>query len=377
MAFSSPKKRNRGNKAGAERGKIEVRMRVAVYYSNKDIRIETRPCPQAGPDELLVKVMASSICGSDVLEWYRIKKAPLVLGHEIAGEVVEAGERVRKFKAGDRVIVTHHVPCNTCHYCLSGHHTACETLHTTNFDPGGFAEYVRIPGINVDRGTFILPEELTYEEGTFVEPLGCVVRGQKVAKMRIGQTLLILGSGVSGILHIMLAKALGAGRIIATDISSYRREQARKFGADFVFDAADFGPDLLKGVNQGRLADRVIVCTGSLAAAQQALELVDRGGAVLFFAVPHPDDRLVIPINKFWRDDVTLLTSYAANGNDLTETIELLRNKRVVVTDLITHRLPLSETGAGFKLMETARESLKIIIEPHGPASSRESRPKT
>lgn len=352
-------------------------MRVAVYYSNNDIRIEDRPCPRIGPDELLVKVMASSICGSDVLEWYRVKKAPRVLGHEIAGEVVEAGERVKKFKVGDRVTVTHHVPCNTCHYCLSGHHTACETLHTTNFDPGGFAEYVRVPWINVDRGTFILPEELTYEEGTFVEPLGCGVRGQKVAKMKIGQTLLVLGSGVSGILHIKLARALGVGRIIATDISSYRRELARKFGADFVFNAPEFGPDLLKGVNQGRLADRVIVCTGSLAAAQQALELVDRGGAILFFAVPHPDDRLVIPINEFWRNDITLLTSYAANGDDLTETIELLRNKRVVVTDMITHRLPLSETGAGFKLMETAGESLKIIIEPHSPASSREPHPKT
>lgn len=351
-------------------------MRVAMYYSNKDIRIEEMPRPQVGPDELLVKVIASSICGSDVLEWYRIKKAPRVLGHEIAGEIVEAGERVNRFKVGDRIAVTHHVPCNTCHYCLSGHHTACETLHTTNFDPGGFAEYVRIPWVNVDRGTFLLPEEISYEEGTFVEPLGCVVRGQKVARIKIGQTLLVLGSGVSGILHIKLAAALGIGRIIATDISSYRMEMARKFGADFAFNALEFGPDLLKAVNQGRLADRVIVCTGSPSAAQQALELVDRGGTVLFFAVPHPDDRLIIPINEFWRNDITLLTSYAADGADLTETVELLRNKRVAVTDMITHRLPLHETGIGFELMEKADESLKIVIEPHSGLSAEENRQK-
>lgn len=352
-------------------------MRVAMYYSNNDIRIEEMPCPNLGPDELLVKVMASSICGSDVLEWYRIKKAPRVLGHEIAGEVVEAGERVKKFKVGDRVTVTHHVPCNTCHYCLNGHHTACETLHTTNFDPGGFAEYLRIPWINVDRGTFLLPEEISYEEGSFVEPLGCVVRGQKVARIKIGQTLLVLGSGVSGILHIKLATALGVGRIIATDISSYRLEMAKKFGANFVFNALEFGPDLLRAVNQGRLADRVIVCTGSPAAAQQALELVDRGGTVLFFAVPHPDDKLIIPINEFWRNDITLLTSYAADAADLTETIELLRNKRVAVTDMITHRLPLEETGTGFKLTEKADESLKVIIEPPSAASTEENRRKT
>lgn len=348
-------------------------MRVAMYYSNNDIRIEEMPRPKIGLDELLVRVMASSICGSDVLEWYRIKKAPRVLGHEIAGEVVEAGERVKQFKVGDRVAVTHHVPCNTCHYCLSGHQTACETLHTTNFDPGGFAEYVRVPWINVDRGTFLLPEGLTFEEGSFVEPLGCVVRGQKVARIKIGQTLLVLGSGVSGILHIKLAAALGVGRIVATDISSYRLKRAKKSGADFVFNALEFGPESLRAVNQGRLADRVIVSTGSAAAAQQALELVDRGGVILFFAVPHPGDQLVIPINKFWRNDITLLTSYAADGADLTETIELLKNKRVAVTDMITHRLPLSETGTGFKLMEKADESLKVIIEPHRTVSQEEN----
>jgi L-iditol 2-dehydrogenase len=127
-------------------------MRVAMYYNNKDVRLEEMPTPQVGPGEVLLKSLACGICGSDVMEWYRIHKAPLVLGHEATGEIVETGEDVKRFKKGDRVFVSHHVPCNTCHYCLNGNHTVCDTLRSTNFDPGGFAEYVRVPEINVDRG---------------------------------------------------------------------------------------------------------------------------------------------------------------------------------------------------------------------------------
>src|SRR3990172_1393512 len=140
-------------------------MRVAVYYSNKDVRVEDRPLPPIGSDELLLKVRASGICGSDVMEWYRIKKAPLVLGHEVTGEIAEVGTNVHPYKAGNRVFVSHHVPCNRCRNCLRGEHTVCETLHTTNFDPGGFSEYIRAPALNVERGVFLLPQEISYEDG--------------------------------------------------------------------------------------------------------------------------------------------------------------------------------------------------------------------
>ncbi|UCG81599.1 MAG: alcohol dehydrogenase catalytic domain-containing protein, partial [Desulfobacterales bacterium] len=155
-------------------------MRVAMYYNNKDIRIEEMSVPSIGPGEVLVRIEASGICGSDVMEWYRIKRAPLVLGHEIAGEVVEVGEGVDRYKKGDRVVASHHVPCNTCRYCLSGHHTVCDTLRGTSFDPGGFAEYVRLPAINVDRGVYHVPNEVSFEEATFTEPLACVLRGQRI-----------------------------------------------------------------------------------------------------------------------------------------------------------------------------------------------------
>jgi L-iditol 2-dehydrogenase len=340
-------------------------VRVAMYYNNREVRLEEMPTPQIGPGELLVKVMASGICGSDVMEWYRIKKAPLVLGHEIAGEIVEVGEDVEQYKVNDRVFVSHHIPCNTCRYCLNGQHTVCETLHTTNFDPGGFAEYLRVPRLNVDRGVFLLPDEVSFEEGAFVEPLACVVRGQRVARLQPGQTVLVLGSGISGLLHIALARALGAGRIVATDVNEYRLQAAQRFGADVVIHAQEDVPARLRQANGDRLADLVIVCTGAFSAFLQALQSVDRGGTVLFFAPTEPGVDLPVPVNDFWRNGITLMPSYGNSPLDAVVAIELIRARRVPVSEMITHRLSLAETGLGFQLVAEAGESIKVIIEPH------------
>lgn len=339
-------------------------MRVAMYYRNNDVRVEEMPVPKIGKAELLVKVMASGICGSDVMEWYRIKKAPRVLGHEITGEIVEIGEEVKNYKKGDRVFVSHHVPCNTCRYCLSGYHTACETLHRTNYDPGGFAEYLRVPEINVDRGVYILPDSMSYEEGTFIEPLACVLRGQKVANLKPGQSVLVIGSGMSGLLHVNLARALGAGKIIATDINEYRLKAALKFGADAVIDAREDVPERMKELNEGRFADLVIVCTGVMPAVNQALQSVDSGGTILFFAVPEPGINISVPINDFWRNEIKMMTSYGASPADLLLAIELIKAHRVDVKDMITHKLAMSEAGLGFKLVAGAQDSIKVIIEP-------------
>jgi L-iditol 2-dehydrogenase len=339
-------------------------MRVAVYYNNSDIRLEERPVPPIGSGEILVRVIASGICGSDVMEWYRVKKAPLVLGHEIAGEIAAVGEEVTRYKVGDRVFVSHHIPCNTCHYCLRGYHTACETLHTTNYDPGGFAEYIRIPRLNVDRGVFVLPDEASFDAGVFVEPLACVIRGQRIANLQPGQTVLILGSGISGLLHLLLARTLGAGRIVTTDISAYRLEMARQLGADAVFDAREDISARMCEINDGRLADLVIVCTGALSAFKQALQSVDRGGTILCFATTEPGVDLPVPINEFWRNEIKLMPSYGNSPLDATLAIELIRSGRVPVEKMITHRLPLTETGRGFRLVAGGGKSMKVIIEP-------------
>ena len=340
-------------------------MRVAVYYNNKDVRIEERLIPKIGDGELLIKVMASGICGTDVMEWYRIKKAPLVLGHEVAGIIADIGKNVENFKVGDRVMVSHHVPCMKCHYCLNNHNTSCETLHKTNFEPGGFSEFIRIPKINVELGTFKVPNNVSFEEGTFVEPLGTVIRSQRLANSKENDTLLVIGSGISGLLHIKLAKLKGIKKIIAVDINEYRLNAAKKFGAHAVINANDDAKSKLKDINENRLADLVIVCTGALSAAKQALSCVDKGGTILFFAVPKPNEKLEIPINDFWRNEIKIMTSYGAAPIDLKESLELIASKKIDFNDMITHKLKFDEIQEGFRLVAEAKESLKVIVEPN------------
>jgi len=339
-------------------------MRAAMYYANDDVRIVDLPKPRIGPGEILVKVHSSGICGSDVMEWYRKPKAPLVLGHEIAAEVVELGAGVDRVKVGDRVFVSHHVPCGKCRYCLAGHETVCDTLRTTNFDPGGFAEFVRVPAINLKQGVFTLPTSLPDDEAVFIEPLACVVRGQRLAGFRPGHTVVVIGSGVAGLLHVKLAKASGAAKVIATDIVEYRKEAARKAGADVVIDGRDDVPVRVREANDGFPAEYVITCTGAPNAIAQGIASVDRGGTVLFFAPSEPRAKVEMPFNAVWREEVTMTSSYGGSPRDIQDAIELLASHRVIVTDLITHVLPLAEAGEGFRLVAQARDSIKVVLRP-------------
>ncbi|MFA4888050.1 MAG: alcohol dehydrogenase catalytic domain-containing protein [Candidatus Omnitrophota bacterium] len=303
-------------------------MQVAKYYNNHDVRLEELPKPQIGNKEILVKVIASGICGSDVMEWYRIKKAPLVLGHEISGEIAEVGKGIKNYKVGQRVFVSHHVPCNSCRYCQSGNHTVCETLHTTNYFPGGFSEYIRVPQINVERGVFLLPGNLSFEEGTFIEPVACVLRGQRMANLLAGQSLIILGAGISGLLHLLCARAKGVKNITVTDVNNFRLKLAEGLGATLAVNAKTDVAAALGKANEGRLADLVVVCTGAFSAFEQALQCVDRAGSLLCFAPTEPGVKLPIPVNDFWRQSIKVLHSYGASPSDLAEAIELLRAKK-------------------------------------------------
>lgn len=341
-------------------------MRAGVYYNNSDVRVEEMPVPAIGPGEVLFRTKASGICGSDVLEWYRMPKAPIVLGHEVAGDIAAVGEGVTCVKPGDRVVVSHHVPCNSCRMCLAGFHTACHTLHTTNFDPGGFAEYVRVPALQTDRGLLKLPDSVTYEDATFVEPLACVARAQTRAGVRPGATVLVVGSGISGLLHIRLALALGAGRVFATDVSDYRLDWARKSGAAAAFNAIEAGdglPELLREANDGKLADLVILCTGAPSAIDQGLACLENGATFIVFAVPAPGQDHLMLLNELWRREVTVRTAYGAAPNDLATALDLIETGRVRVDDLITHRLPLDRIQEGFKLVADAGESVKVVVE--------------
>jgi len=340
-------------------------MLAAFYYNNHDVRIEEIPAPKMGDEEVLLKVMASGICGSDVIEWYRIPKAPRVLGHEATGVITQVGSKVKTVHVGDRVFVSHHVPCFQCRHCQRGNHTACHTLHTTNYYPGGFAQYIEVPKINVEYGIYKLPEAMSFEEGTFIEPLACVSRGQRLANLKANDTLLIIGSGISGILHAQLAKSKGVENIVVADINPYRLEIAKKFGANHALDAKVNLPEKLKEVNDGHLTDQVVVCTGATSAAMSAMDCVENGGTIMFFAVPDPTVKLPVPINQFWRNEITMRTSYGAAPNDIEGSLRVLATGDLNVKDMITHRLDIREAQEGFRLMAEAGRSLKVILEPN------------
>jgi len=336
-------------------------MKVAVYHANNDIRIEERPIPQIFDREILVKMKASGICGTDVMQWYRTKKKPRVLGHEMAGEIEDVGNEIESVKKGDRVFVSHHVPCYVCRYCIQGNYTACELLRSGNYEPGGFAEFIRIPEGNVRHGTFVLPKTVTFEEATMIEPLGCVIAGQNRINLKKGQSVFVIGSGVSGILHIQLAKLRGA-KVIAMDLNKYKIEKALEFGADAALDAKIFSVAELLNLNDGRLAEVVVVCASAKQAIEVALSAVDRKGKILLFAVPEAE--IVIPSLTFWRDEIMLLSSYGAAPQDLQKALELIENGNIHVRRMITHRVGLSDIQQGFQLASEAKTSLKVVVVP-------------
>ena len=343
-------------------------MRVSMYYSNSDVRLEEMERPTPGPGELILKVLASGICGSDVMEWYRRDKVPLVLGHEVAGEVVQLGPGPNRFALGDRLAVTHHVPCNTCHYCLKGSHTMCETLlKGTHFEPGGFAEYLRVPAINVERGSFPIPDRLSYEVASFMEPLACVLRGQRRAGIHPGQTVLVLGAGISGLLHIPLARTLGAGLVLAADTIDYRLDKALEVGAHHALGADQDLAAQVRELNHGYLADLVILCFDGF--TTQALACVERGGTVLLFSGSAEDACLPGLMNDiFWRTEATLTSTYAGAPADCDQALKLLASGSLPVERLITHRLGLEQAQEGFSAVCSPMEHqcVKVIIEPHG-----------
>jgi len=323
-------------------------MKVAVYYSASDIRIEERPKPRIGDGEILIKMKRCGICGSDLMEWYRIKKAPRILGHEMVGVIAES--KAGKYKTGDRVFVSHHVPCNNCKYCNEGNHTACETLHKGNFDPGGFSEYIRVPKVNVDFGTHVLPENVSMDEGTMIEPLACCVRGQRVIDVRPNHVVLIPGAGISGLLNIQIAKLRGA-YVISTDVDDYRLERAKEFGADKVVNAEG---------NLDVKADRIIMCTGARSAFEKMWYNLDRKGRILTFAIPKED--MIVPSENFWRNEYAMASSYGAAPSDIGESLDLISSGRVKVSGMITDHFSLDDILEGWRAAGKGGRTLKVLI---------------
>lgn len=275
--------------------------------------------------------------------------------------MVETGEGVNKFKKGDRLFIAPKVPCLKCSYCLKGHYPQCTGVKDRL--PGGYAEYILVPRELVLNGSYLLPDNISYDQSTFIEPLACVVRAQRLASLKECDTVLILGAGMSGLLHLRLAKYKKC-KVIATDINKKRLELARSFGADHVIDAST---DVLKELISfnGKKADAVIITTSAMAAFNQAWATVDMGGIVVLFTVPGPEKEVVVPVNDFWRKEIRIITSYYCGPPDIEDSMELIKSRNIEVDDLITHRLPLKDADKGFKMVMDANESLKVIIKPN------------
>jgi len=347
-------------------------MKAAVYYKNDDIRVEEINDLDVGYGEIKVKIKSCGICGSDVMEWYRIKRSGKpggigAFGHECTGDIVEIGPGVDpKWKIGDRVVVTHHVPDNTCPTCIYGHTTACHHHHTMKFKNGygAYAEYVVLPLPDADRGILKLPDIVSYDEGTFVEPLGCVIRGQRISKVRDSKSVLIIGAGIAGILHTQAAISNGAGLVVVSDVLDYRLELAKKFGANYVINAEKENvPKRFKELNDNRGADVVIMTVPLSICIQQSLESISPGGIILFFTSTRPGVKSEIDIWDLWQNEVTITHSYSADFRDLYCALKWIEYKRINVKDMITHHFPLEKTSEGFMLTANPKEgSLKVII---------------
>jgi len=338
-------------------------MKAAVYYSQQDIRIEETSTPEIGEDEVLVEMKACGICGSDLMSWYLKNRAPLVLGHEPTGIIAKAGSKVKQFNVGDRVFVHHHVACLTCHYCKHGDYTLCKQFHETHIDPGGLAEYFRVPAPNLKIDTLKIPETLSFEEATLIEPVGCCIRALNKSSIQAGDTLAIIGAGATGIIHTTLSKIFGAAKTIVSDLIDYRLQVAKKFGADVIVNPENEDLEtVVKGETDGIGADLVVVTAPSLEAYKSGLSICRKGGKLCVFAPTSPGKYLQISPKELFFSEIQIIPSYSTSHLETRKALELIKTGRLKVKELITHRFRLADTAKAFKTALENRESLKVIV---------------
>lgn len=338
-------------------------MKVAMYHSQRDIRIEECPVPGIGDSEALVEMKACGVCGSDLMDWYLKKRAPLVLGHEPAGIITEKGRNVKDFEIGDRVFVHHHVACLTCHYCRHGDYTLCAQFHETNIKPGGFAEYFKVPAPNLQIDTLKIPESLSFEEATLIEPVGCCIRALEKCDLQVGDSVAIIGAGTTGIIHTVLTKIFGAKTTIVSDLLDYRLNAAKKFGADITVDPRNEDlTEIVKAETADRGVDVAIVTAPSLEAYKDGLGVCRKGGKLCMFGPTDPGKYLQIGPNELFLSEVKIIPSYSTSHLETRTALELMESRKIKAGDLITHRFKLEETAKAFQTSLECKESLKVIV---------------
>jgi L-iditol 2-dehydrogenase len=338
-------------------------MKVAMYYSQQDIRIEEIPVPEIGDDEILVEMKACGICGSDLMDWYLKSRAPLVLGHEPAGTIAKKGRKVESVNLGDRVFVHHHVACLTCHYCVRGDYTLCEQFHSTNIKPGGLAEYFRVPALNLQLDTLKIPSGLSFEEATFIEPVGCCVRAIRKCNIQKGDSVAVIGAGATGLIHMTLSKIYGAAKTIVSDLIDFRLRFAERLGADVAINPKHQDlTEVVKAETGGRGADLAIVTAPSLEAYKAGMDACRKGGKLCIFAPTRPGKLLQVSPKELFFSEIQIVPSYSTSHLETRMALQLLESGKIAVKELITNRFKLVETAKAFRTALESRESLKVIV---------------
>ncbi len=339
-------------------------MKAATYYAAGDIRVEDVPEPDApGHGEIMVRIKACGMCGSDVTAWYMDPRAPTILGHEPAGDVCAVGEGVTNFEVGDRVTLHHHVPCMVCDLCRRGSYTLCAQFKATRLYPAGMAEIVRVPAAIVRSDVLKLPDDMPYEVGALVEPIACCVRALDRTLIQNGDTVVVVGAGFNGMVMAMLAPLWGAHRVAILDLQENRLERAREQGiAAFNSGDADICEQIADWAG-GIGPHAVIVTPSKIPVIQFAFELVGPGGTLMMYGPPMSGETWSLDANRVFFKEITVRGSYSAAPYDIQRTMSLLANKVIDPDVLITHRFPLEQASDAWHLTKAARDSLKVIVE--------------
>lgn len=336
-------------------------MQVARLYDFGDIRVEQSARPEVGPDDILVRASACGICSGDIMPWYIRRKAPLVLGHEPVGVVEEAGAAVRGFRPGERVFVHHHAPCFDCAACRRGEYVQCATWRATKITPGGMAEYFLVSAEN-QRDTLRLPDDVADIDGVLVEPAACVVKSIRRSGLKPGETILVIGLGIMGMMHVKLARYHGAGLVIGADLFETRASRAKALGADIGLVVS--GDDLAEQVRQitdGAMADVVIVGPGTARALSAGIAAAGKGATVLQFTATPPEEEMLVRPHDLYFNETRLIPSYSCGPDDTREALELVRRGVLSARELVTHRFPLARICEAYDQAQKP-DSLKVVV---------------
>jgi L-iditol 2-dehydrogenase len=349
---------------------LPTHMLAAVYRGVNDVRLETVPVPEIGPGEVLIRVHTCGICGTDLKKIHTgSHSAPRIFGHETAGQIAAVGEGVEKFRVGDRVMVFHHIPCGECYYCRHKVFAQCPVYKkvgaTAGFEPsgGGFAEYVRAMDWIVRKGVVKIPDNVSYEQASFIEPVNTCMKAMETLGLRPGETVLVIGQGPIGIMLAVLAARAGA-TVVTSDLHPQRLKISESFGLCHNLDAGSNPAEKVRELTEGRGADAVILAVAGNSLVRPAIDAARPGGRVMLFAQTQRSEVTIDPA-AVCVDEKTLLGSYSASVDLQEENVRLVFSGEVDLSRLVSHRFPLHQAVEALHLASNpGPESMKVVIQP-------------